>query len=166
MKKILKITISILIMLTAIFILQNKVEAKSYYIENMNIEATILRNGDVEIEQTLEYAFSGEYNGIYITIPTQYQNKEKVISKIEDDNYNVEEVKLQSVKLIKNGEELPYTKVYSAQNGATGVYTEEEKNNMYKLKVYSPSNSENKTFKVNYILKNLCVKHNDVGELY
>ena len=37
---------------------------------------------------------------------------------------------------------------------------------MYKLKVYSPSVNERKTFTVKYILKNVCVKHNDVGELY
>ena len=39
----------------------------------MQIEATVQNNGDLQIEQTLKYAFNGEYNGIYITIPTKYK---------------------------------------------------------------------------------------------
>ena len=52
MKKI-KVIISIIISIAIMLILQTKVEAKSYYIEDMDIKATILENGDVEVEQTL-----------------------------------------------------------------------------------------------------------------
>lgn len=34
------------------------------------------------------------------------------------------------------------------------------------IKIYSPSTDVTKRFKIDYTLENLCVKHNDVGELY
>ena len=166
MKKQIKILISILIGIIVMIILQTKVQAKSYYIEDMNIEATVLQNGDVEIEQTLEYSFNGSYNGIYITIPTKYTNKEDVISEIEDKNYNASKVELKSVSLVKNEEEIEFAKVENAYNGNYRVYTEETKFDTYKIKIYSPSTNENKIFKVKYVLKDLCIKHDDVGELY
>lgn len=166
MKKKIKILMTLIIAIIAIFILQIKVEGKSYYIEEMDIDATILENGDLQIEQTLEYSFNGQYNGIYITIPTQYENKEDTITEISDDIYNVENVEMQSVKVIKNGNEIEYRKTNKAYNGENGVYTEENSNKEYQLKIYSPSQNENKTFQVNYILKNVCVAHKDVGELY
>ena len=130
------------------------------------IKATVLENGDLEVEQILEYSFNGDYNGIYITIPTKYENKEKVISEIDDNIYNAQGVVLESVAEIKNNYEINYEKVNTARNGQNGVYTETKNNGEYKLKIYSPSQDENKKFKVKYSLKNVCVKHNDVGELY
>ena len=37
---------------------------------------------------------------------------------------------------------------------------------IHEIKVYSPSQNTTKTFKISYIIKDLCVKHQDVGELY
>ena len=39
--------------------------AKSYSIDNMDIQANILENGDVNIKQSITYNFDGDYNGIY-----------------------------------------------------------------------------------------------------
>ena len=166
MKKNTKLLISFFIAIGIMFIFQQKVQAKSYYIDEMDIKATILENGDVEVEQTLEYSFNGEYNGIYITIPLQYENKEGLSSKLNDEMYNAQKVELKSVKQIKNNKEILYNKTIRAYNGDNKLYTETVDNEEYELKIYSPSKNENKVFKVNYILKNLCVKHNDVGELY
>ena len=59
MKRIYKILISfIFILLLMAFNEQNKVQAKSYYIDDMNIQAIVLENGDLEIEQTLKYTFN------------------------------------------------------------------------------------------------------------
>ena len=166
MKKQIKILISLIAILLTILIFEQKVQAKSYYIEEMDIQATIQENGDLEVEQTLEYAFNGNYNGIYITIPTKYENKEEVISKIDDSIYNAQAVVLKSVTQVENNKEIAYKKVNSARNGQNAVYIEENNSNVYKLKIYSPSQDESKTFKVKYTLQNVCVKHNDVGELY
>ena len=67
MKKNIKQLVIFLTILIAIIFIQNKVEAKSYYIKNMDIQANVNMDGSVDIEQTLTYNFNGEYNGIYIT---------------------------------------------------------------------------------------------------
>ena len=132
----------------------------------MQIEATVQDNGNLQVEQTLKYAFNGEYNGIYITIPTKYKNQEEVISKISNDIYNASGVFVQDVSLIEDSNEYHYSKVGSGINGNEGIYTIENTYNSYKIKVYSPSEDTKKTFKIKYILQNVCVEHNDVGELY
>ncbi len=166
MKIKIKLLMSFCILILAIIILQTKVEAKSYYIDNMDIQATILENGDLEIEQTLTYEFDGSYNGIYITIPIQYENKEDILSEISDDIYNAGGVELQKVSLVQNNQITEFKKVTTAANGSSSVFTEDRKADFYKLKIFSPSTNTRKTFQVNYILKNVCVSHNDIGELY
>lgn len=166
MKNRIKILLVVCVTLFLILILQNKVEARSYYIDNMNIKATVIQNGDLEIEQTLKYTFNGTFNGIYMTIPRDYNNKEKVSSKIADSNYNANGVEIKSVSLLNNNSETNFQKVISASNGQNAVYIQEEEKDLTKIKIFSPATDTSKTFKINYILKNVCVSHNDVGELY
>lgn len=166
MKKKIKLLISFGIFMLAILLFQTKVQAKSYYIDNMDIQATILENGDLQIEQTLTYVFEGSYNGIYITIPIQYENKEEIETELADRMYNAEGVELQSVALMQNNEAIEFRKTSYAINGTAGVYTEEMDSATYQLKIFSPSADEKKTFQIDYILKNVCVSHNDIGELY
>lgn len=162
--KIKKRIILILIIIIIMFLLNNTVEAKSYYIKNMTIDATVLDNGDVDINQTFEYEFDGQYNGVYLTIPIKNKSEK---AQINDDFYNPTEVEIKQITTEKNEETLrTFRKVNNANIGDRDVYIEEKKNNMYKLQIFSPSQNENKIFKVNYIMKNLCVNHNDYGELY
>ena len=161
-----KIKVVFLLIVGIILIYHTKVQAKSYYIENMDIQATVLENGDLEVEQNLEYVFEGQYNGIYITIPTTYKNQEEVISEISDNIYNVQGIELKKVSVVDNTNEIIYKKVNNSYNGQSGVYTEDNSNGMYTLKVFSVSSNTHKKFKIAYTLKNLCVLHNDFGELY
>lgn len=162
-----KILIILLIFIAFILVGKSQVQAKSYYIDDMKIQATVKENGDLQIEQTLKYVFNGSYNGIYITIPTKYKNQEDVISKISDNIYNASGVQVNNVATLDNyGSEQIYNRVKNAYNGSWGVYTEENLYNSYKLKIFSPSTDTTKTFKINYILQNVCVEHNDIGELY
>ena len=166
MKKI-KILMICIISIIMLLIISPKVEAKSYHIEDMNIKATVQDDGNVEIEHTLEYSFNGSYNGIFITIPTEYEDNDGIIEKIDDSIYGAQGIQVYSVsEVMKNGSSAEYTRVTKANNGANGVYITSKENGLYQLKVFSPSNNVNKIFKVKYILKNLCVKHEDVGELY
>ena len=165
----LKKKILMIILLFFVFVFGSKlqVQAKSYYIDDMKIQATIMEDGNLEIEQTLKYVFNGSYNGIYITIPTKYKNREDIISEISDNIYNASGVYLEGVSVIDNYNNTRYFKEsIAAVNGSDGVYTEEDMYNSYKLKVYSPSQDTQKTFKIKYILKDVCVLHNDIGELY
>ena len=167
----LKMIVIIVIIMLAIMIFQNKVEAKSYSVENMDIQATINTDSSVGIEQTLTYKFNGSYNGIYINVPYGYEDKEleDVIqeNRINDNLYNGKSVTVTGVS--ETGTETKeYAEVNSgmARNGMNGFYEISDKNNIKQIKVYSPSQDTTKTFRICYTIYDLCVKHNDIGELY
>ena len=170
MKKNIKQLVIFLIILIAIIFIQNKVEAQSYYIEDMDIQANVNTDGSVDIEQTLTYYFNGEYNGIYITVPYKVTNSEyKDIIKnnrINDNLYTGSDVDVKSVSEIIGKAEKNYNIEKNAINGENGVYTTTKDKKTFGIKVYSPSSNELKTFKIKYNIKDLCVQHNDIGELY
>ena len=170
MKKTTKLLGVILFAIIILFVSKSTVQAKSYKIENMDIQATINKNGSVSIKQEITYNFNGSYNGIYIDIPynleyTLYQEIGKN-GNIDDDFYNGDEISVNSVSLIQDGKEKQFNKVNYAYNGDKDVYVILEEEGIKQIRVYSPSEYITKTFKFNYIINNLCVKHDDVGELY
>ncbi len=149
----------------------NYIEAKSYTIENMDIEATVQKNGTVSIKQTLTYHFSGSYNGIYITIPYQStpitEEEVSLHSIIPDNLYNATNVDHISVSEILDSNSLKnYLKVSFASIGDNHVYKVQKDSSIFKIQVFAPANNTKKTFQIQYDLTNLCVKHKDVGELY
>ena len=167
MRVIKKIFFTILFFILFLITLQITVKADSYSIEKMNIEATIESSGDVNIRQTITYKFNGAYNGIYINIPYVIQDAEhdEIIenNRINDNLYTGTGV---TVNNIIDSKSTVYTETGRAWNGNSGVYTTNRSNGIYSIKVYSPSEDETKTFILDYDIENLCVKHNDVGELY
>lgn len=169
MRKI-KILIGIIVMFIAITIFQNKVEAKSYSIESMDIQATIEKDGSAKIKQTLTYKFNGSYNGIYITVPLAFEDSqysEIKDNKIPEKNYTGTGVIVENVFLGTSKNPIQeFIKSGVAQNGQSGVYTTNIANNLYEIKAYMPSSNTTRTFEIDYTIQNLCVKHNDVGELY
>ncbi len=169
MKKVLTI-ILLFIAITAIFLGQNKVQAKSYEIEDMDIQATVNKDGSVKIEQKITYNFNGSYNGIYINIPYQLEDIEaqKAVkgNKINDNLYNGKDITINEVSTIKNGTKTPFNEVQFAINGHKNVYTTANEKGLKNIKIFSPSNDTTKTFKIDYTISDLCVKHNDIGELY
>ena len=145
MKTKIKLLIVIIFMTLAIVLFSKNVEAKSYNIENMDMQVTINDDGSAQIKHSLKYNFNGNYNGIYI------DGDEVIVEKVVEST---------------NGKDIQHQLVKSAVNGDKAKYTVANTNGMYRIKVYSPSNNEKKTFDLYYTIKNLCVKHNDVGELY
>lgn len=163
MKKGIKIFSILIIAIISIVLGQNAVQAKNYQVEDMDIQATVNDEGSVNIEQKITYKFNGSYNGIYINIPYQLEDIE---AEENDDLYNGKGVTVNKVSVVNNGAETEFNKVNSAINGNKNVYTTTTESGLQKIKVYSPSNNTTKTFKIDYIINNLCVKHNDIGELY
>ena len=167
MSKLKKICFTTIFIAVFLILLPIVVKAKSYSIEQMDIDATIQPNGDLKVEQSITYDFDGSYNGIYLTIPYEIYDVEKneVIKngKINDDIYTGTGVEISTINDNKNN---TYTITNKANNGDRKVYTIEDDNNIITLRIYSPSTNEKKTFNINYTIKDLCVLHNDVGELY
>ena len=104
-RKLLSIIFILLIASIYISIFPTKVKADGYSIENMDIQATINKDGSVSIVQTLKYNFNGRYNGIYISIPLSQEDdtSNKVIkgSKINDALYEGNNVEIESIKVLK-----------------------------------------------------------------
>ena len=172
-RSILSIILIILITSMYITIFPSKVKADSYSIENMDIQATINKDGSVSIVQTLKYNFNGAYNGIYITIPLSQEDDESknVVkgSRIQDYLYEGDDVEVESIKVLKSSGssgDINFTVNNKARNGDSGVYTKTEENRKITIKAYYPVSNTSETFELRYTIKNICVKHNDVGEFY
>lgn len=127
MKKRTKMLISIVFVAIISLISSKNVQAKSYSIEDMDIQATVEQDGSVNIKQEITYQFKGSYNGIYINIPYNLDDAEykEVNSKstLGDSFYNASNVKINNVSLINNGGERVFTQVDKAINGSSEVYT-------------------------------------------
>ena len=76
MKIIKKFFYTLLFVIVFLILMQISTQARSYSIEEMNIQATVLDNGDVNIKQSITYDFNDVYNGIYINIPYVIEDKE------------------------------------------------------------------------------------------
>lgn len=170
MKTKIKVLIALIFAVLSILLFSGKVDAKSYNIENMDMQVTIKDDGSAQIKHSLTYKFNGDYNGIYINIPYNLDDKEykDAVSnnKINNNFYNGSGVIVEKVIETTSGKNVEYQSVSFAYNGDRNLYTTKSDEGNYQIKVYSPSNSEKKTFDIYYTIKNLCVKHNDVGELY
>lgn len=150
MKKI-KSLICILAVVIAVFGLSQKAKAEEeLYITDWLIEADILENGDLKISEDLTFEFNTKFNGVYRDI-------------ILNDTSGVTDIIVQEVAAGKS--EL-YKAVDTADNGDSYVYTTKESDDKTLIKIYSPSKDEVKTFRISYIVKNVAVKYNDIGELY
>ncbi len=169
-RKLLSIIFILLIASIYISIFPTKVKADGYSIENMDIQATINKDGSVSIVQTLKYNFNGRYNGIYISIPLSQEDdtSNKVIkgSKINDALYEGNNVEIESIKVLKDNGNITFTTRTTAINGDSGVYTKTKNKDKITIKAYYPVSNTKETFELKYTIKNICVKHNDIGEFY
>lgn len=124
-----------------------------FEIDNYEINATVLENGDMEVEENITYKTNEYRNGVY-----------RNIECINDDN------KLNSASTIElkeiNVNNEVYKEVESAYNGNSGVYLYDFKKNTANIKVYTPFKNVGKTVTYSYVLKNVAVKYKDTSEIF
>ena len=121
-KSILKLLLCIIAFITMLLI-NNNSYARSYSIKDMNIQATVLDDGSVNVKQSITYNFKGSYNGIYITIPYNLSDYEmdEVNGEISNNAiYNGSSVILNKVTDSKG---TIYKETSYATNGDKGKYT-------------------------------------------
>ena len=87
-KNLLKI-LSFTIVFIAVLLINKKIYAKSYTIDNMDIQAEIQQNGSININQKITYNFVGNYNGIYITIPYLLEDSQAKEVNLETKDYKI-----------------------------------------------------------------------------
>lgn len=167
MKKILLFIIGVLVILTPKIVLADGIN--DYY-----INATILDNGDLEVEEYFD--LDGHYNGMERII--KYRNSNSVEFNAYDTSYGgssihngnnmmIKEIKSVSINHdfnFKNFDGKLFKKVEHASIGDYGVYTENIIDGGLSTRIFMPS-SKKKAFYIKYILNNMAVLHDDVGEL-
>lgn len=148
---------------------------RNYKIKEFDIVANVDKSGDMRVTEETEYRFNGKYNGITITLPDKvskdyYGNmtKNSINSSIfKDELYNNEGIEDVSIYVVRNGQREKLSEVGSGRLGQDGIYTVSRDSNGYiTYKIYEPSKNENKTFVIEYTLKNVALKHNDVAEVF
>lgn len=123
------------------------------------MEATVLENGNVSVKEA--FTLDATFNGF---------ERELIIGNTIYDGTNIEIINVKGITdsaidfetLKLNGDS--FELVESAEAGDYGVYTLNINNGVYKVKIFNPS-YYNKVFYIEYIIKNMAIKHKDVGEL-
>ncbi|NLZ48101.1 MAG: DUF2207 domain-containing protein [Clostridiales bacterium] len=145
MKKVVAVLLFFSIFLSPFIV---KADSKSYTIENLVVNSTILRNGDVYVEEELTYYFNGDFNGIY-----------RNLSKKGADNITISEVLVEDNK----GNVITLREDKGSNNN---YYELDNSSSLSKIKIFSKSSNERKTFIFKYTIHGAVVKREDIGELY
>ena len=150
-KKFLKISITfLLILFVLVSFPQNGKAEDSLTIKRWLIDSKIIENGDLEIREDITFNFNDKFNGVF---------REIVLAGTEGiDNLKVAEM--------VNGNEIIYSHANKAKNGDSHVFMTINDGDNINIKIFSPSEDEEKTFRLDYTIKNVAIKYNDTGELY
>ncbi len=158
-----------------LFILFIPFLVKADGINNYNINATVLENGDLYVQEVFD--LDGTYNGFERIINFKNSSAQAFDGSIDafngSDIYNGTGIILKQIRAVdKNeldfnslktsGDE--FKKVSYANKGDYGVYAEENNENGSSYLIYNPS-SKRKAFYVEYVISNMAVVHNDVAEI-
>ncbi|WP_238905288.1 DUF2207 domain-containing protein [Clostridium sp. YIM B02506] len=120
--------------------------SKEYYISNINIEAKVDDKGNMNVEETYRYNFTGKFNGI----------KRNVKTKGSD---GVEDVK---VSIVNNNKD-EFINESNSENNNT--FQLNKSSSETEVKIFSQSQDEEKVFKIRYTLKNVVTSYSDLSEL-
>lgn len=118
---------------------------RSYYIDSFLVNATVTENGDMEVEERITYIFDGAFNGIFRTL----------------DSTGSEGI--ENIKVSVLGGEKEFAQDESENENTFRIFTD---SNKLKIKAFSKSRDEHKTFVIKYIVRKPVTKYNDTSELY
>lgn len=145
MKKLLTILTIIIILISPKSVLADN---REYFIDNLNINAQILANGDVVVNEILQYRFDGEFNGIYRNLNLNGTNQYLINSvSIIDSSGNIIEA----------------TEGYNEENN---TYEIKESSDSIQIKLFCKSSNESKNINLNYTIKGAAKKYTDYSQLY
>lgn len=123
-------------------------ENKEYFIDKLNIEAEILTNGDIVINELMEYRFNGDFNGVY-----------RNLNLNGSEGYLINEISV--IDSLGNT-----TKLIEENYGENNTYEINENSDETQIKIFSKSSDESKMFKLNYTIKGAAKKYSEYSNLY
>ena len=159
-----------------LFLIPGAVNAASYTISNQLIEAQILKDGDLYVQELI--VMDGTFNGYEKTLSYANSLLEDNYSSYDNNSlYNGSGIELVSMEAKKISGDVSFdtlddndfTKlqlVNYANNGDMTVYTAISNYNGYTYRLYYPADNEKVAFLITYVIQDVVVVHADVAELY
>jgi hypothetical protein len=129
---------------------------------DMYQDAYIKDNGDILVKEAIK--LYGEYNGFELDLVYKYFDENQIYSADSLELVRVCEANGNKFELF-NSVSNCFSKVDYANNGDSRVYIYNEDYNGNSIRMYNPSSNFDGFFYVEYLLKNVVVKHNDTAEL-
>ena len=137
--------------------------AVSYDIEGYYINAEVLENGDVSVEEI--FLVDGTMNGYELNLSTSSSNSTVSASAIS--NVSVAGANIDSISFDTFEENFTdFTLVSFANIGDSQKYTVDNTYNGVSIRMYYPINNEKIAFKVSYTLEDAIILHNGFAEFY
>ena len=137
--------------------------AVSYDIEGYYINAEVLENGDVSVEEI--FLVDGTMNGYELNLSTSSSNSTVSASAIS--NVSVAGANIDSISFDTFEENFTdFTLVSFANIGDSQKYTVDNTYNGVSILMYYPINNEKIAFKVSYTLEDAIILHNGFAEFY
>ena len=137
--------------------------AVSYDIEGYYINAEVLENGDVSVEEI--FLVDGTMNGYELNLSTSSSNSTVSASAIS--NVSVSGANIDSISFDTFEENFTdFTLVSFANIGDSQKYTVDNTYNGVSIRMYYPINNEKIAFKVSYTLEDAIILHNGFAEFY
>lgn len=122
--------------------------SKEYFIDKLNVEAVILDNGDVVVNEIMDYRFNGEFNGVY-----------RNLALIGTDGYVINNISI----IDEDGNVIKAVEAYSEENN---TYEIDEDFERTQIKLFCKSSNESKKIQLNYTIKAAALRYLDYSELY
>ena len=164
----------LILFMLLLFLIPSNVFAYDYGVKNYYINATILDNGDLEVQEYFQV--NGDYNGMERIInfrnSAAYEFNPNAPSYGGHTLHNGDGMKILEVMAVDVKDDFNFNNVKgdkfklvnSASKGDYGVYTEYSSLDGKTIKIFLPSRKD-KAFYVKYRLSNMAILHNDIGEL-
>ena len=133
--------------------------AEAHEMPRVRIEATVLEDGVLHVEEERTFAFDDEVNGVFWTIP---------IAKNEQGRPSwVDVASLGAAIVGEDGAEHALERTGEAQPGDDGVFTVAEEDNAIRIQLFSPHADDTQaTFRLSYDLTGAVMAWADTAELY
>ena len=147
-KKLITTLLCLFILCTSQTVITTFATTREYYIDNLNINAEILENGDVEVNETLEYRFSGDFNGVFRNLDSNGAN-----------GYKITEVSVSD----EAGNTIAVTEGYNEENN---TYEINESGGETQIKIFTKSSYETKKINIKYTIEGAAKKYENYSELY
>ncbi len=125
----------------------NAAEDRSYHMSSFIVNAELDTYGNLSVEEQITYEFEGSFNGVYRTLRTA-------------QSHGIDQIEV----YVLSGNNF-YALTQDDSEGENTFQLLQESDGI-KIKAFSRSSNESKSFLIKYIVMGAATKYQDTGELY